>query len=300
MDDPPNTATTHDSILVNLGCGPIFVGDSSWVNLDFESHSQYVTSADLLKPLPLASESANAVYSSHFIEHVPREHIGTVLAECQRILKPGGILRLVLPDFEEMCAAYLMHRQSGEHGKADFLVIEIIDQSVRRYPGGELGKFYRKLKSDKGEYQDMINFLKFRNGEALLDHSTPQTLVDKSTFARSKHSISKRIRRQLKAFKALLTDLRFQIGIRLLPRPFIRQNVSFATVGELHHWLWDFHQIEKELLAAGFKDVVRVSHITSNIDNFPFNPLDADPQDNPRKGAESMYIEAYKPNILQG
>jgi len=298
IDNTHKIATTNNSILVNLGCGPIFIADSSWVNLDFDSHSQYVTSADLLKPLPLASESVNAVYSSHFIEHVPLEHIGSVLAECQRILKPGGILRLVLPDFEEMCAAYLMHRQDGEHAKADFLVIEIIDQSVRRYPGGELGKFYRKLKSDKWEYPDMINFLKFRNGETLLDYSSPQPLVGESTLARSKHSISKRIRRQLKALKSLLTDLRFQIAIKLLPRPFIRQNVSFATVGELHHWLWDFHQIEQELLAAGFKDVGRVSHITSNIDSFPFNPLDADPQGKPRKGAESMYIEAYKPNVL--
>lgn len=294
IDDTHKTATTHDGILVNLGCGPIFVGDSSWINLDFDSQSQYVTSADLLKPLPLVSESAIAVYSSHFIEHVPREHISTVLAECQRILKPGGILRLVLPDFEEMCAAYLMYRQNGEHAKADLLVIEIIDQSVRRYPGGELGKFYRQLQSDKGKYRDMIDFLRVRNGESLLDGSTPQSLIHESSWIRSKHSNSERIRRRFKALKAVLTDLRFQIGIKLLPRPFIRQNVSFATVGELHHWLWDFHQIERELLAAGFKHVVRVNHMTSNINNFPFHPLDADPQDNPRKGAESMYIEAFK------
>jgi len=294
IDNTHEIATTNNSILVNLGCGPIFIADSSWVNLDFDSHSQYVTSADLLKPLPLASESVHAVYSSHFIEHVPLEHIGSVLAECQRILKPGGILRLVLPDFEEMCAAYLMYRQNGEHAKADLLVIEIIDQSVRRYPGGELGKFYRKLQSDKGKYRDMIDFLRVRNGESLSDCSTPQSLIHKSSLIQTKHSNSARIRRRFQAFKALLKDLRFQIGIKLLPRPFIRQNVSFATVGELHHWLWDFHQIERELLAAGFKDVVRVSHRTSNIKHFPFNPLDTDPQDNPRKGAESMYIEAFK------
>ncbi|MFN9645812.1 MAG: class I SAM-dependent methyltransferase [Cyanobacteriota bacterium] len=279
---------------VNLGCGPVFVAEPEWINFDFVSRSRHVLSADLLQPLPLESRSVDAVYSSHFIEHIPRDNVHTVLNECARVLKPGGILRLVMPDFEEMCAAYLMYRQKGDHEKADFLVIEIIDQSVRRYPGGELGKYYHKLAGDKKSSGDMIDFLGFRNGHLLHSDSFSHD-ISTLEITQKNVTIKKRIRQSLLATRSLLEDFLFQVGIRLLPRPFVRQNVSFASLGELHHWLWDFHQLKHELIAAGFQDVVRMNPSESNIPNFPYHPLDIYPDGRPRKGAESMYVEAFMP-----
>ena len=82
--------------------------------------------------------------------------------------------------------------------------------------------------------------------------------------------------------------------LRLLPQAFRTQNVCLAEVGERHHWLWDFHQLQQELEAAGFTGVQRHSAYSSAIPDFPFYPLDTGPDGRPRKGAESMYVEAVK------
>jgi hypothetical protein len=67
-----------------------------------------------------------------------------------------------------------------------------------------------------------------------------------------------------------------------------------AAVGERHHWLWDFHQLKTVLEAAGFVDVQRRSANNSAAADFPFQPLDLDAEGHPRKGAESLYVEACK------
>ena len=84
-----------------------------------------------------------------------------------------------------------------------------------------------------------------------------------------------------------------QLWTRALPAAFRAQNVSFASVGERHHWLWDFPQLRSELEAAGFASVVRRDHQTSGIPDFPFDALDRDSAaGGPRKGKQSMFVEA--------
>ena len=43
-----------------------------------------------LEKIPIEDSTMNAVVMSDVIEHIPRANIGDVLAECYRILKPGG------------------------------------------------------------------------------------------------------------------------------------------------------------------------------------------------------------------
>jgi hypothetical protein len=83
--------------------------------------------------------------------------------------------------------------------------------------------------------------------------------------------------------------------LTLLPRAFRSQNVSLAGVGERHHWLWDFEQLRAALDTAGFVGIERCEAHISRFAGFPFTPLDVDCDGRPRKGAESMYIEAQKP-----
>lgn len=68
-----------------------------------------------------------------------------------------------------------------------------------------------------------------------------------------------------------------------------------ARVGEGHHWLRDFHQLQQALETAGFVSVERRSANTSALADFPFHTLDVDAQGQIRKGAESMFVEARKP-----
>lgn len=165
-------------VKVNLACGDVFIDSDDWINFDFAPASSSVIKANLLDKLPLPDDGASLVYASHFFEHIPRDAIAGFLRECFRILAPGGSIRLVLPDFEEMASTYLKYRDAGEHEKADFLIVEIIDQAVRRRPGGELGDIYRQLRSQTGEsVAEMRQFINGRNGEAF------GGLINESKFA---------------------------------------------------------------------------------------------------------------------
>lgn len=266
---------------VNLACGGVYLTNADWLNLDYASNSSAVQRANLLGRLPLVDATAVLVYSSHFLEHIPRGQVASFLQECFRILKPGGVVRLVVPDLENLCRTYLYHRDQGEHDKADFVVLELLDQCVRRESGGELGRYYRSLKADPEGNVSSITFVRDRTGEDLM------------------HSPSPRRRRGLRAILRRLPVFAERLWIRaviqLLPRAFREQNVSLASVGERHHWLYDAHSLQQLLQASGFVAIERCTASTSRHPDFPFHPLDVAADGQPRKGAESLIIEAQKP-----
>ena len=82
------------------------------------------------------------------------------------------MLRLVVPDLENLCRTYLYHRDQGEHDKADFVVVELLDQCVRRQSGGELGRYYQNLEAHSEGNIDSMFFVRDRTGEDLM-HSPP-------------------------------------------------------------------------------------------------------------------------------
>ena len=158
---------------VNLACGTVFVSGHNWINLDYVSSSPAVQQANLLSRLPIGDNSADLVYSSHFLEHIPHDKVDSFLLECWRILKPGGVLRLVVPELENLCRTYLYHRDQVEHIKADFVVLELLDQCVRRRSGGELGRCYKSLKPNDQTDEARIAFVRERTGEDLKQSPPP-------------------------------------------------------------------------------------------------------------------------------
>lgn len=275
------------SSYINLACGPVFLENSNWINLDYVSSSKAVQKANLLEKLPVKQETAELVYSSHFIEHIPYSKVKDFLNETLRILKPGGVLRVVLPDLEEMASNYVTLRKQGEHKKANFLVLEMIDQCVRNETGGELGLFYEKIKKHEDKYKDMVEFIRERTGEDLMKQT--------SSKLNSYYIFSKKFRHILSAIARRIEKYWIKFVILALPSNFRAQNISLAAIGERHHWVWDFYSLKQLLEAVGFTDVKRVSAKTSVIKDFPFFPLDIDDKGQPRKGLESMYIETIKP-----
>lgn len=271
---------------INLACGPVFLDNLNWINLDHASSFNAVKKANLLKRLPLKQEVADLVYSSHFLEHIPYAKVIDFLNEILRILKPGGVVRLVLPDLENMANSYVNLRKLGDHQKADFLVLEMIDQCVRNIGGGQLGVFYSKIKDHPDQHKSMIEFIRERTGENLTACSSQQkqNYIFPINFTSILAAIARRIERYW-----------IKIVILALPSAFRDQNISLADTGERHHWVWDFYSLKKVLEAVCFLDVKRVSANTSTFKDFPFYPLDLDDNGKPRKGVESMYIEATKP-----
>ena len=142
---------------LNLACGENYINNNQWLNCDFIKNKG-VKKIDLLGKLPLKSDSIEAIYCSHFIEHIPEDKVLFFLNECKRILKKNGILRLVTLDFEKMVIEYLKRRELQDTTKADYVMTSIIDQFVRNKPGGRLArKIEDAIKSNDVEMQNYIN-----------------------------------------------------------------------------------------------------------------------------------------------
>ncbi len=74
---------------IQLGCGPHPL-PSPWENYDRE--------VNIERRLPFPDESVRFLFAEHLIEHVPFSSGLFFLAECRRVLEPGGVLRLCFPD----------------------------------------------------------------------------------------------------------------------------------------------------------------------------------------------------------
>lgn len=267
---------------INIACGDSYV--ESWCNFDYAPHSPAIRQADLLERLPVSDDTAELVYTSHFLEHVPRKQVVPFLSECFRITKSKGHVRLVLPDLEELCRTYLAERQHGKQEKADFLVLEMLDQCVRSFPGGELGVYYAHLQASPNSHVEMIEYVRCRTGHVI------QSAPEGGTMNRWS-----RLLQNPKTFMVDLQRRYCRAVLMLLPSAFRQQNVSLAATGERHASMYDFHMVDQLLRQVGFVNVHRMTATTSNISDFPFYPLDLAEDGLPRKGAESMYIEACKP-----
>ncbi len=66
-----------------------------------------VKNHDITRGLPYQDAIFDYIYASHFLEHFTLQQGRRILKECSRSLKPGGILRLVVPDLDWFVKAYL-------------------------------------------------------------------------------------------------------------------------------------------------------------------------------------------------
>lgn len=61
---------------------------------------------DVVKGLPLPRRAASLLYCSHVLEHLCLSDLRRALLNCRRILRPGGVFRLVVPDLEHLIRCY--------------------------------------------------------------------------------------------------------------------------------------------------------------------------------------------------
>jgi len=135
---------------LNLGCGQRFCADTNWTNVDFHSAHGRVIAHDLKRPFPFADDTFDAVYHSHVLEHFQVNDGRRFIGECRRVLKPGGVLRVAVPDGAQICRLYLealAKLEAGERawqGRYDWMVLELCDQAVRTASGGEMANYLRR------------------------------------------------------------------------------------------------------------------------------------------------------------
>ena len=92
---------------------------------------------DLREGIPFEDASVDAVYHSHVLEHIDREHVPGFLAEVFRVLRPGGVHRVVVPDLERQARAYVDSLDAsladpGAVEQHEATVHTLIEQMVRR------------------------------------------------------------------------------------------------------------------------------------------------------------------------
>jgi SAM-dependent methyltransferase len=93
---------------LNLGCGRNV--KRGWINVDVRAREEKLDLiCDLSKEFPFKDNSCEYIYNEHFIEHLDWFSGLKFLKNCYRCLKPGGILRLVFPDFKKVFEAYVKH-----------------------------------------------------------------------------------------------------------------------------------------------------------------------------------------------
>ena len=97
---------------LHLACGSNVL--PGWANVDLAGPAA-VIKLDLTAPLPVASDTLEAVYSEHFIEHIDRAQAQRLLAECHRVLEPGGVLRISTPDLRTIIDHYVAGRIDAWH-----------------------------------------------------------------------------------------------------------------------------------------------------------------------------------------
>jgi len=275
--------------LLNLGCGSRFHPD--WTNIDMNSSSPFVQAHNLRLGIPYPDRTFDAVYHSHLLEHFAKNEAIGLMQECFRVLKPGGIIRVVVPDLEQIARMYLKLLNKvlqGEEGKKhdyDWILLELYDQTVRDRPGGEMLNYLKQNpipnrpfveKRIGSEAYRIYQTINKQNIQKTEKHSSIDNLI------RHIRNLPQRIRTIL--VKTLLSEKEYkalQVGL-------------FRSEGEIHKWMYDRFSLARLIKQAGFQNPEQRTALESAIENWRHFNLDAETDGTVNK-PDSLYMEAEKP-----
>lgn len=100
------------NVRVNVASGPFPLKE--FINLDLNKCRPEVVPWDCRWDLPFDHNSVVGIRAEHFFEHLEtKEELPSFLSDCRRVLKPGGVLRIIVPDAERYLRAYTRDDLSG-------------------------------------------------------------------------------------------------------------------------------------------------------------------------------------------
>ncbi len=267
---------------LNVGCGSKY--NKNWYNIDLQSHSPDVIENNLLKGLPFKDNMFEVVYHSQVIEHIAKENVDFFIKECFRVLKPGGILRIVTPDLEDIAREYIKLLEMNTHEKSDvnranyeWVLLELLDQTFRNKSGGNMAIFLNSQTDENVQYAlDRIGYV----GTSIRkEKNKPQSTS--SILSRVKFHLSTRQLR-IRFLKIVLTKeefKKFEIG-------------NFRLAGEIHYWLYDKLSLKELLQKNDFKNVIKTTSSSSRIPDWPTFELDE--KNGVPYDPKSLFMEATK------
>jgi SAM-dependent methyltransferase len=262
------TAALSNLTRVNIGCGPLV--RPGWINLDRQKHSPDVTPYDIRRGLPFGDGQVDACYTSHMVEHLSAPEAKQFLTECFRVLKPGGIIRVVVPDLESIAKGYLDALQAARTGEPgavanyDWMMIELLDQSVRDHPGGLMAAFLRQVPpKDRAFVRSRIAL----NAE---DYWRKPKVARRSMAQKIREKGAGGLLDMTR--KALLVGCAHVIWGRRGTRA-VKVGL-FRDSGEIHKWMYDAYSLEKLLCDVGFTEIQDRGAGYSRIPGFSESNLD--------------------------
>lgn len=90
---------------LNLGCNNRI--RPGYINVDRDQYPGVDVVGDVFKLDKVEDNSVDEIYASHILEHAPHPRTLEVLKEWCRVLKPGGMLKVAVPDFKRAVEIYL-------------------------------------------------------------------------------------------------------------------------------------------------------------------------------------------------
>ena len=264
--------------MLNIGCGHRFHKD--WVNIDIDPASLEVKKVNILQGLPYPDNSFDVVYHSNVLEHLPKQKGAEMISECFRVLNPGGILRINVPDLEKICREYLLNMEKAILGNEiaahnyDWMLIEMLDQVGRNKGGGEMAEYLSQPQLPN------IEFLRHRLGSYIDEWRK------KMNEPRRKKSLPDKIKFVLQ-HPDRIKKIWYAIVLSKKERQYLDIG-RFRLGGEVHYQMYDRYSIERLLKKTGFSRIEFKTPITSNIDNWVSFDLDS-----PDDGA-ALLAEAFK------
>ena len=274
---------------LNVGCGKKF--HNEWANLDMFSNSHHVKSYNLLKGIPFPNDQFDVVYHSQVLEHFSKDKAPSFLRECLRVLKPGGIMRIVVPDLENIVNEYIKHldeniRNPNSQSEAnyDWIMLEMYDQTVRNYRGGQMAAFLRQPELINEKYiKDRIGYV----GRSIRD----RYLANKNS--KQPIPLFKRVAKKIK-IAGIISLSRQVIGrISSSISSEAKRIGSFRLSGEIHMWMYDRFSLSRLLTEVGFEEIEIKTPYESNIPEWDKYELDI--KDGRVFDPTSLFMEARKP-----
>ena len=110
LENAPDTVTKvvpdspGDTSRLHLGCGKVHIPGFFHIDLQAYPHVDHIGAIEKLDFI--ATDTVELIYACHVLEHFGRFQIVDVLREWCRVLRPGGVLRLAVPDFSACAAIY--------------------------------------------------------------------------------------------------------------------------------------------------------------------------------------------------
>ena len=268
--------------MLNIGCGSRFHPD--FVNVDLVAYGLNVLPMDIRKGIAFPDGSFDVVYHSHLLEHIPPDRALSFLEECARVLVEDGVVRVAVPDLEQIARDYLRavdEVASGAPGAEDrysWLTLELLDQMTRSQSGGRIANFARQASPEQRR------FIVERWG------IEGQRLWQDGSKGGNKNAH----RQQCRLIERIGMAVKNQLMRLILGETYpAYQACIFRSRGEVHQWMYDRFSLKFLLVQAGFVDVKVTSAASSYVAGWKDFNLDTEPDGTIYK-PYSLFMEGRK------